>query len=304
MDAVDSFHYVDDLYAHRPVSLFCAFMPTPTPYEKPPRATLPTPCPTEPVAGRPVDTETPAFDWTPVPEATDYRVQIGSKEDFEAVHYDEMTERGRAVPLDSVLPDDVETACWRVQAKGADDAQSEWSEPARFAVPSAELDAEAGTVRVEAPPVPLQPTSDEEPPVDQSAVPFTWEGVPEATGYRLQVAFTEDFSDPVVDLTVDHTTSVTLYDTLQEGRTSYHWRIRPLFPLAEPGPWSDPVSFPVAPAVEDEDEFASQAEDPQASARAAGPATRARTSKTLSLTVSLVAVLGFLATVALIFLVG
>ena len=278
-------------------------MPSPTPYQEASPATLPVPCPTQPVAGRPVETDTPVFDWTPVPDAPHYRVQIASTDAFEAVHYDETMDRGTAVPLETVLPEEAATACWRVRAEGPAEARSDWSAPARFALPSADLASAAGTVRVEAPPVLLHPTSDQDPPVDQSAVPFTWEGVPEATGYQLQVAPTDDFADPVVGLAVDQTTSVTLYDTLRGGGAAFHWRVRPLFPVADPGPWSDPVPFVVAPPT-DEEELAPEAEDPRASARIAGPATRARTSTTLSLTVSLLAVLSFLATIALIMLAG
>lgn len=268
-----------------------------------PPATLPAPSPTQPVAGRPVDTDAPAFDWTPVPDATRYRVQIAGTEAFEAIHYDETMDRGTAVSLGAVLPDEVATACWRVRAEGADEARSDWSEPARFSVPSAGLEDADGTVRVEAPPVPLHPTSDQDPPLDQSAVPFTWEAVPEATGYQLQVAPAETSEDPIVDLTVDQTTSVTLYDTLSGEGTSFHWRVRPLFRVAEPGPWSNSVPFAVAAPADDEEQTP-EAEGPRASARIAGPATQARTSTTLSLAVSLLAVLSFIATIALIVLAG
>ncbi|WP_263840590.1 DNA-binding protein [Salinibacter sp.] len=274
----------------------------PTLDQESPPATLPAPCPTQPVAGRPVDTDTPVFDWTPVPDATRYRVQIARTEAFEAVHYDEIMDRGTAVSLGAVLPDADATACWRVRAERADEARSDWSGPARFAAPSAGLESAAGTVRVEAPPVPLHPTSNQTPPLDQSAVPFTWEAVPEATGYQLQVAPADAPEDPVVDCTVDQTTSVTLYDMLSGTGTSFRWRVRPLFRVAEPGPWSDPVPFAVAPPADEE--RAPEGGTPRAGARIAGPATQARTSTTLSLTVSLFAVLSFLATIALIILAG
>ena len=279
-------------------------MPTPTPYEESPPATLPVPCPIQPVAGRPVGSDIPVFNWTPVPDAARYRVQIASTAAFEAVHYDETTDRGAAVPLRDVLPDDVTVACWRVRAEGANEGRSNWSASARFAVPSATLEDVEDTVRVEAPPVPLHPTSDQGPPVDQSAVPFTWEGVPEATGYQLQVAPTEDGADPVVDLTVDQTTSVTLYGTLPGGGTTFRWRVRPLFRVADPGPWSESVSFVVAPPVKEREDLVPEAENPQASARIAGPGTRARTSQALSLTVILLVVVSFLGTIALIIFAG
>lgn len=279
-------------------------MSTPTPYQESPTATLATPTPTRPVAGRPVETDAPVLNWTPVPDATHYRVQIASTEDFASVHYDEGAERGAAVPLGSVLPDDLTTVVWRVRAEGDDGARSSWSDPARFALPSADLDAGPGPVRVEAAPVALHPEQEQDPPVDQRAVPFGWERVPEATGYQLQVAPTDAFAEPVVDLTVDQTTSVTLYDTLPADGQSLYWRLRPLFRVADPGPWSAPVPFVVAPPVEEADELAPESEDPKATARASGPVTEARTSKALSLTISLLVVLSFLTTIALIILVG
>ena len=276
-------------------------MPTPTPYQESPAATLPVPCPTQPVAGRPVETDAPVFDWTPVPDATGYRLQVARSEAFEVLHYDETTERGAALPLDSLLPEDATTAYWRVRAEGADEERSEWSAPAHFAVPSADPEAEGGAIRVDAPPVPLQPEATRDTPVDVSAVPFSWEGIPEASGYQLQIDTTEGFDDASVDLTVDQTTSVTLYDLLSPEAETFYWRIRPLFRVADPGPWSDPVPFTAAPPTQEED-LAPEAADPQANARAAGPVVHARTSGTFSLVVSLLVVLSFLATIALIIL--
>ncbi|MFB6279816.1 MAG: DNA-binding protein [Salinibacter sp.] len=278
-------------------------MSTPTPYQESSPPTLPAPSPTRPVAGRPVDTEPPVFSWTPIPGATRYRVQVAGTEAFESVRYDDMTERGAALPLGSALPDGATTIYWRVRAEAAE-GRSVWSEPAHFAVPAAEREAGDAALRVDAAPVPLQPEGTEEAPVDQSAVTFSWEAIPEASGYQLQVAPTENVADPHVDFTVDRTTSVTLYDVLPIEAATYHWRIRALFRVADPGPWSSPVAFAVAPPATEEEDLAPEAADPQASARAAGPATEARTSRALSLTVSLIAVLSFLATIALIIFVG
>lgn len=286
-----------------PFSMFCAVMSTPTPYQDSSAATLPGPCPTQPVAGRSVDTAAPVFDWLPVPDATHYRVQIASTEAFESVHYDDVTERGTTLPIGSVLPADVTTAYWRVRAEAGEDARSPWSDPAHFAVPTAGREAEDAALRVDAPPVPLHPEGTQGAPVNQKAAPFSWDGVPAASGYRLQVATTEDFADPDVDLTVDRTTSVTLYDMLSAEADVYYWRARPLFKVADSGPWSSPVPFRVAPPAEEEN-LAPEAADPQASARAAGPVTKARTSGAFSLVVSLFALLSFLAIIALIVLVS
>ena len=274
-------------------------MPTPTSYQESPSATLPAPYPTQPVAGRPVDSATPVFDWTPIPDAARYRVQIATTEAFDTIYYDEQVERGDAISLGSTLPGDAATAYWRVRAETEAGDGSVWSEPAHFAASSAEPEGEEGTVRLDAPPTPIHPETIREAPVDVSAVPFSWEGVPEALGYRFQVASAEDFDDPVVDLTVDRTTSITLHDVLSAEDRSFYWRVRPLFRAESTGPWSHPVSFTVAPPAEEEEDLAPEAADPQASARAAGPVEHARTSRATTLTVSLLAVLSFIATLLL-----
>lgn len=258
--------------------------------------TLPEPCPTQPVASRPVDSDTPVFDWTPVPDAVHYRIQIASTEAFDSIHYDETAGRESAISLGSVLPDKVRVPCWRVRAEG-EAAVSDWSAPAHFAVSSADQEE---PLRVDASPVPLRPDGRRDTPVDPQAVLFAWEEVPEASGYQLQVAPNENFADPMVDLTVDQTTSVTLYEPFSSAGGSFFWRIRPLFRGADPGSWSTPVSFTFAPPSEEDEEVGSEAADPQASARAAGPVTQARTSRALSLTVSLLALLSFIATIVLI----
>ncbi len=278
-------------------------MPTSPPSQESLPATLPAPCPTQPVAGRPVGDDPPVFNWTPVPDAARYRVQIASTEAFDAIHYDELMDRGTALALEAVLPDDVTTACWRVRAETTGEERSAWSDPAHFAVAAATTDSGKEALRVDASPVPLHPDS-QDTPVDQGAVPFSWEGIPEATGYQLQVAPSEDFASPSVDVTVDQTTAVTLYDVLSLEVTAFSWRVRALFRDAEPGPWSDALSFAVAPPREDEDALATEADDPRSTARATGPVEQARTSGTFSVTVALITVLSFVAVILLIYFAG
>lgn len=278
-------------------------MSTPTPYQESPPRTLPVPTPTKPVAGRPAASEAPTFDWTPVPDATKYRVQIAETEAFETIYYDEPTARAPSLSLDSVLPDDTTTACWRVRAETGESTTSPWSDAAHFLVPTAELAADDEVIRVDAPPVPVHPHSRRDAPVDHRAVTFSWEEIPAASGYHLQVARSEVIADPSVDLTVDQTTSVTLYDVVSPEASPLHWRVRALYRTAAPGPWSSVVSFTVAPPSDEDEDIAPETVDPESSARAAGPVEHARTSRGFSLFVSLFAVLSFIATIALIFLV-
>lgn len=275
----------------------------PTPPDDLPATTLPAPCPTHPVAGQSVEEASPAFDWTPVPGAARYRVQVAGTEAFEAVHHDAVMERGAACALASVLPAGTTSVYWRVRAEAEGEAPSAWSAPAHFSVAADEASTDAPpSVRVDASPVPLHPTH-EDVPLRPAAASFTWEGIPAASGYELQVARTKACVAPLLAVTVDRVTALTLYDTLPEERGSLYWRVRPLFRAAAPGPWSEARRFGVASQGDDEVP-AVPAEDPRATARAAGPVQQARTSGTLSIAVGLFALLSFLAIIALIYLAG
>ncbi|MEP0548817.1 MAG: hypothetical protein ABJF88_17910 [Rhodothermales bacterium] len=62
--------------------------------------------------------------------------------------------------------------------------------------------------------------------VDASAVPFSWRGVPGATGYRLQVAASPDFAGDVLEVNAGETTALTLYGALPVRETELVWRVR------------------------------------------------------------------------------
>ena len=62
--------------------------------------------------------------------------------------------------------------------------------------------------------------------VDASAVPFSWRGVPGATGYQLQVAASPDFSGDVLEVEAGETTALTLYGAFPVRETELVWRVR------------------------------------------------------------------------------
>lgn len=272
---------------------------TPTPYEESPRTALPVPVPTHPVAGQQVETDTPSFDWTPVPEAARYRLQISASENFEPILYDEVVERKTTIPLAPLFPDGATAGYWRVRAEIGDETTA-WSSRAHFVLSSAEPEEGGEVVYVDAPPVPLRPAEDT--PIDRRATPFTWKPVPEASGYQLQVAPSKEFKAPVVDLTVDQTTSVTLCEMLPED-APLHWRIRSLFQTNTPGPWSPPLQFTTASSADEDpvpDVAAPDEHPPEASPTASGPVQRARTPRSHSVVLILLMILSFLVTLALI----
>jgi len=283
-------------------------MPETSPRPDVPTSTLPAPQPTHPVARRTVSEERPAFRWTPVPDAPGYRLQLAGSEAFDACYYDERVDGPTTLALEEILPDAVETVTWRVRVESAD---APWSEPATFALTEHDPDADEQFL-LDAPPVPLRPVRGDA--VDTEAATLTWEGVPEASGYQVQIASTSDCGDPAIDLTLDRTTTLTLFEKLPPEQQPLYWRVRALFPNDTAGPWSESNQFNTDPeveapvAVEGEGpagETATEGGDvpPERSPRASGPALSARTGSMEVLVGISVFVVSFLLTILLIMLV-
>ena len=233
------------------------------------------------------------FAWTPLPDEASYRLQLASTDAFASLLYDEIVERPATLDLDEVLPDAADMVYWRVRAAEG----GRWSHTARFGAPGA-TDGGEESVVVQAEPVPVTPARDAS--IEPSPATVAWEGVPEASGYQVQVARSASFEEPVIDLTLDQTASLVLWDQLPEANALY-WRVRTLFPDGSAGPWSATVPFSSAgQPAETAAEGTGEAPDPsQAQALAAGPAQHARTGRTMSLIFILVVVLGFLFTIGL-----
>ncbi len=278
-------------------------MPTPTsPRQDVPTSSMPMPNPTHPVAGRSVTDEAPTFDWTPVPDADTYRLQLAATEAFETIYYEDTVEGPTSVSLADVLPDDAATVVWRVRAETG--AEAPWSTPARFDA-SGEPD-DAGAFLVDAPPVPIHPIDGDA--VDARAAAFTWESVPGGSGYQLQVGRDESFDDPIVDLPFDQTTTLTLFEMLPTEASPLYWRVRALFPNDTEGPWSETAVFgtdeTTADVEEEPNEPAAAPASRESGSRsmknsplAAGPAQEAHTSQAMAMTFVLVLVLSFVATI-------
>jgi hypothetical protein len=150
------------------------------------------------------------------------------------------------VDLDAVLPEEAGTVVWRVQAV-TEAEEAPWSVAASFTSADAAAD-DAGQFLVNAPPVPIRPIEGDA--VDPEGATLTWEGVPQASGYRVQVDTAETFDDPAIDLTLDQTTSLILFEELPDGEAPLYWRVRALFPNDTEGPWSETVQFGTDPTIE------------------------------------------------------
>lgn len=263
-----------------------------------PRTTAaPVPQPTQPVAEQTVEEETVTFDWTPFGDASSYRLQVGLDEAFDTIYHDEIVERPTRLSVSELVPEEETSIVWRV--RGEDDGGSPWSSPARFSVGTVE--ARGGQFLVNASPVPLHPIGGEA--VDASATAVAWETVPEASGYRLQVAETDAFDDPILNLTLDQITSLTLFDLLPVEASPLYWRVRALFPNETEGPWSETAVFGTAPTAP-EDPSASASTSIEESAVAAGPAREGRTSSRLAWTFMGVLLVSFVLTVWLVVVLG
>jgi len=283
--------------------IVCTAMSTVTSHQDA-TASPPRPHPTQPVAGRLVPEDVITFHWTPVPEASGYRIQITSGDDFDTPDYDRTVEAPVSIDLEEEGVGDTPVVYWRVAATGTE-GPAQWSETAHFA--TKEGGAEKKAVVVDAEPIPTHPSSGKS--IDVQAAAFVWDGVPEATGYNLQIM---SESEQIVDLTVDGVTSVVLYEMLPEGTAPLRWRVRSLFPSGETGPWSPEIAFQPARMNEDAARLAPstevEGEREERSARgdavAAGPARRARTTSAMSLAFIAVVVLGFLFVIFLTALLG
>jgi hypothetical protein len=272
-----------------------------------PTSTLPAPQPTHPVAGRTVSDAAPTFQWIAVPETTTVRLQLAASDAFDTLYYDEVVDGPTAVALDEVLPDGAQRVVWRVRAET--DAPTPWSMAATFALESEVDDPlatpdEDPTFLVDAPPVPIHPISGDV--IEADGGTLSWEGVPEASGYRVQVASTEAVDDPIVDVTLDRTTDLTLFDDLPVDQASLFWRVQALFPNDTDGPWSETVRFEtdsdLAPAADPADAASpseSAGRSPEETALAGGPAREAHTSNAMAVAFIGVLLVSFLLTILL-----
>lgn len=152
--------------------------------------------------------------WSPVEGATGYHVQVAGDPSFDP---ESLVSTDATDNLEHDLADlDPGTSyLWRVRAYDGQ-GTGPWSAAWFFTT-------EAEPV-VLAAPLPLTPDDGADGVVWQPA--FSWEPVPEATTYRLQVALDASFSDLVVDWKGLQASSYTLesYETLAAGR-AYRWRV-------------------------------------------------------------------------------
>jgi hypothetical protein len=184
------------------------------------------PTPTAPLTDEIVCDTTPTLEWSEVPGATSYRVQLtGSTCDFSTPTIDETVV---ATSLTITTPLNPGLYCWRVQAIN-ECGPGPWSTSQRF------------TVRI--PPVP--PDLSSPPNTSQTcdtSPTLSWSPVATAFSYELQIDDAScDFAPSIVDVTVPDT-SYDVTPALAPG--TYCWRVRAINECG-PGEWSGTWKFTV-----------------------------------------------------------
>ncbi|HHP7239490.1 hypothetical protein [Longibacter sp.] len=273
--------------------------------------------PVTPVAGTEIEARTAEFTWTSVPDATDYRLQIGPEADFTNPYFDAAVGKTTTLSVYDVLPEDGSTCYWRVHAI-TDDGATPWSGVAHFiASPDPVVEQANETARqataANDTPVPAHPT--EKAPVDGHSATFEWTPMPTTTGYEVEIAPTTDFDELVVNVPVRDTNVLTLYAMLPENGATFAWRVRGVRPDGSLTEWSSAASFVAATdqevidyeaelerkaEEEAEQEALKKAETAAERAEARSPVLTAQTSGTFAYTVAYLIILTFAATIYLI----
>lgn len=283
----------------------------------PSEAIFEAPEPRAPVGGATVAEPAPTLTWAPVPSATSYRLQVAPEADFSAFHFNALVGEVTEITLYDAVPTNGATCYWRVRAITPDEP-TPWSGVAHFTVQpevetAAPATAPAGSTSGPAAPIPQRPVDGA--PVDGQSAVFAWDAVPQAQGYEVQVAPTEDFASPRVGLSLDRTTSLTLYGMLPTDEQPFFWRLRARLHGGSFTPWSDPARLTAttddaveAFEAEQERRAAAEAERQEAMERARAteraeaesPVRTAQTSGAFVLGMATLTILSFIATLLLI----
>lgn len=151
----------------------------------------------------------PLFDWTDVSNAVSYQIQVATNPDFEPTVIDEteieLSEFQVATPLEETTQ-----YYWRARAYDSEGNSSYWSYKWGF-ITEGPIDAPILTSPVNY--LEIAPTS----PI------YYWEAVFAATDYNLQVSDTDDFSNLIVDASINTTSYVSTVDL--DNATIYYWRV-------------------------------------------------------------------------------
>jgi hypothetical protein len=169
--------------------------------------------------------------WAAVPGAKTYRVDVSSNPGFTDVDWSAETDQTQIAP-DILFPDG--SVWWRVTATDAAGVVGITSTPARFAkswsakITGLKVASTPGGAAVSQ--LELQPY-------------FTWNALPGATAYDVEVAPGDQFAAPAFTATRMPAPFVTPGTLGLLPDDTYQWRVRGRDAKGNPGPWSTPGQF-------------------------------------------------------------
>jgi hypothetical protein len=184
---------------------------------------------TTPVPGliAPADTlttndKTPTFQWQAVPDVNKYHLQVDDDPLFGSPRIDVKRDNTQYTPTTIMLGE--KTWYWHVRARGTDGVWSVWSAPWSFTVDTTALAA------------PTLGTPPHQATVSASAPTLTWDAIPGAAAYRIQIDTKRDFSSRHL---IDMTVSGTSYTPVSLADGNWFWRVRAIDPVGNQSKWSD-----------------------------------------------------------------
>ena len=197
-------------------------------------ATAPSSAPTilSPANGSAVGSSNPTLSWAALSGATRYRVQVATASSFSSPLFNVDTFALQATPP-TQLP--FGTVYWRVA--GMDDGNN----VGPYTVAS--FTKVTGTA-----PVPVSPTNGQKLHFPTDPVLFTWQPVPGATSYTVQVGTSSDFIGAAQYMTAN--TSYAMTDTqaftLSDGTPQpWWWQVQANFPDSFVSAWSTPWTYQI-----------------------------------------------------------
>ncbi|MEO0026456.1 MAG: hypothetical protein ABIK54_06825 [candidate division WOR-3 bacterium] len=149
------------------------------------------------------------LDWLPDPWWDSYRLQVSSNADFTSLVLDTVISVGEFKPAGAVFPSATGTYYWRVRGI-KDGHHSDWSEAQSFTLAQQNTSLNYEIIPADG----LLISGDE--------LVFDWQPQGDAESYRLQVALSPDFSEPVIDVITDLSEWVA-EQPLETG--TYYWRV-------------------------------------------------------------------------------
>ena len=175
----------------------------------------------------------PTFDWTDVPGAGYYTIEIAKNKDFTPVVASEISTTS-SITLPEDLPP-AQTLYWKVRAEGAN-GPTKWTETRSFTTPNP-------------PGVPVLKSPNNGMTTTDYLPTFKWNqvAVPRTTTldhYQIQISTNAAFTLPTIDVDVIGSANPNYVSAIPlTADTQYYWRVRAVNTSTEVSSWSEVHSF-------------------------------------------------------------